>query len=180
MLHDFRLLIIFVFVLIKLSGYLIAADELSSSLTPPPKKPTTRKKETKKFKDHDFFCKLNLMPQQEELLFVPPPESSFDLATGAIDVPKSNHVNYHGTAFDLYLWPKTKDGFVVVPYSIPRGSKFCEYNLIFFLDFSYSIPIICNFQNFKLQTQIMLNLQQFSSSFSTGSSHDDSRCHGRD
>lgn len=133
MLHDSRSLIVFIFVLLKLT---LADDELSP---PPLKKPSSsghlhhhhRKKETtRKAKDHDFNCRLDLMPLQEELLFAPPPESSFDAATGAIDVPQNNHVNYHGKAFDLYLWPKTKDGFVIVPYTIPRSSKFCEYNCI--------------------------------------------------
>lgn len=125
MLHDSRSIIIFIFVLVKLSASLIASDELSSlSLTT---KKSTHHRKREKTKDHDFNCKLDLMPEQEELLFAPPPESSFDAATGAIDVPtKSNFVNYHGKAFDLYLWPKTKEGFVVVPYAISRGSQFCE------------------------------------------------------
>lgn len=118
MLHDFRLLILLVFIVIKLSGHLVAAG----SWKPPKKLDLNWKKE--KVKDADFHCVLDLTPEQKKAMYEP--ESSFDEATGALDAPKIS--NYRGKSFDVFHWPKSKTGIVIVPYSIPRGSKFCEYS----------------------------------------------------
>lgn len=58
----------------------------------------------------DFQCDLTLLPQQKKLMY-------FGARSDA-----SADVSY-----DLYRWPKNKDGYVVVPYSIPKSSKYCKF-----------------------------------------------------
>lgn len=65
-------------------------------------------------KDHvqhraDFQCDLTLLPQQKKLMYL-------SARSGASA----------DASYDLYRWPKNKDGFVIVPYAIPKSSKYCE------------------------------------------------------
>lgn len=73
--------------------------------------------ESKKFvvraKDHvqnkpDFQCDLTLLPQQKKLMYFA------SRSGGSADA-----------SYDIYRWPKNKDGYVVVPYAIPKSSKYC-------------------------------------------------------
>lgn len=65
----------------------------------------------------DFQCDLTLLPQQKKLMYF----GSRSDASASADV-----------SYDLYRWPKNKDGYVVVPYSIPKSSKYCKlFNYIF-------------------------------------------------
>jgi hypothetical protein len=120
MLHDIRFFILLVIIIvIKLSG------QLASAAWKPPKKLDLNNWKKEKVKDFDFHCVLDLTSEQKEWLYEP--ESSFDEATGALDAPpKQTH--FRGKSFDVFHWPKSKDGYVHVPYLIPRGSKFCKFS----------------------------------------------------
>lgn len=78
----------------------------------------------------DFQCDLTLLPQQKKLMY-------FGARSDA-----SADVSY-----DLYRWPKNKDGFVIIPYSIPKSSKYCKLSR-------------ANFQ-LKLSQAIILNVVLF-------------------
>lgn len=56
----------------------------------------------------DFESDLNLMPQQKNMMY--------------------NKMRLHKkeALFDVYKWPKNFEGFVIVPYWIPRGALFCK------------------------------------------------------
>lgn len=139
MLHDFRIFVLLVIIIvIKLSG------QLTTAAWKPPKKLDLNNWKKEKVKDPDFHCVLDLTPEQKEWLYEP--ESSFDEATGALDVPKKQ-TNFRGKAFDVFHWPKSKDGYVLVPYLIPRGSKFCKFST---LSSSLNSQIHSNFTNFIL------------------------------
>lgn len=58
----------------------------------------------------DFQCDLTLLPQQKKLMYF-----------GARSDGSAADVSY-----DLYRWPKNKDGYVIVPYTIPKSSKYCK------------------------------------------------------
>ena len=59
---------------------------------------------------NDFHCNLHLMPQQQKMMY-----SEY-----------SNNVQKREVSFDLYKWPKNKDGLVIVPYYVSRTSLYCE------------------------------------------------------
>lgn len=61
----------------------------------------------------DFQCDLTLLPEQKKRMYI---GSRSDASAASADV-----------SYDLYRWPKNKDGYVVVPYSIPKSAKYCEF-----------------------------------------------------
>ncbi|CRK89460.1 CLUMA_CG003201, isoform A [Clunio marinus] len=56
----------------------------------------------------NFHCDLHLLPQQKKIMYL-------------TTVPSSRK---YKISFDLYKWPKNKEGFVIVPYYISRNSHF--------------------------------------------------------
>ncbi len=82
------------------------STELSSEES---KKVVSRSKDHSYDKD-DFQCDLTLLPQQKKLMYF---GSRSDAS--AADV-----------SYDLYRWPKNKEGYVIVPYAIPKSSKYCK------------------------------------------------------
>jgi hypothetical protein len=121
MLYDFRIFVFSLIIVIKLCG------QVTTAAWKPPKKLDLNNWKKEKVKDFDFHCQLDLTSDQKNWLYEP--ESSFDEATGALDVPKQT--NFRGKAFDVFHWPKRKDGYVHVPYLIQRGAKFCKFSIIF-------------------------------------------------
>lgn len=69
----------------------------------------------KNFAKNDFHCDLTLLPQQKKLMYF---GARSDVSSASADV-----------SYDLYRWPKNKEGFVVVPYTIPKSSKYCEFTI---------------------------------------------------
>lgn len=58
--------------------------------------------------DNDFESDLYLMPQQKKMMYT------------------SMRLHKKEALFDLYKWPKSYDGFVIIPYWISRGALFCK------------------------------------------------------
>jgi hypothetical protein len=68
----------------------------------------TSKKSHKSGSNNNFHCDLSLLPSQKKMMY-------YGLQLRDTD-----------SSFDIYKWPKNKDGFVIVPYWISRNSHYSE------------------------------------------------------
>lgn len=81
-----------------------------SELVPEESKKIYSKVKSKSDGGKDFNCDLQLLPQQQQLMYV------------KVRVKKSE------ASVDLYKWPKNKEGYVIVPYRISKS--YCECFLL--------------------------------------------------
>lgn len=93
-----KLVAIFVLLLHKTSS-----DQVSEE-----SKKIVLKTKAKVFNGKNFQCDLTLLPQQKKLMY-------FGVRSASADV-----------SYDLFRWPKNKNGQVVVPYAISKTSHFCK------------------------------------------------------
>lgn len=91
-----KLVAIFVLLLHKTSSDQVSEESKKIVLKP----------KAKVFNGKNFQCDLTLLPQQKKLMYF-----------GARSADES---------YDLFRWPKNKNGQVVVPYLISKTSHFCK------------------------------------------------------
>lgn len=88
---------------------LFASHKANSDLLSEESKKIVLQTKTKVYKSNDFHCDLTLLPQQKKLMyFAARSDARADLS------------------YDLFRWPKNKNGHVIVPYAISRTSPFCK------------------------------------------------------
>lgn len=68
------------------------------------------KKSHKLGPNNHFHCDLSLLPQQKKMMYYGLREQQTE------------------RSFDIYKWPKNKEGLVIVPYWISRNSQYSEWN----------------------------------------------------
>lgn len=108
-----KLKFLFIFTLLSQFSPNISLEsaELSDEITDEESKKIVIRSKDETIDKKDFQCDLTLLPQQKKLMYF----GARSDATGAADV-----------SYDLYRWPKNKEGFVIVPYSIPKSSQYCK------------------------------------------------------
>lgn len=89
---------------------LFTTHEIDSELLNEESKKIVVQSKDELYNKGDFQCDLTILPQQKKLMYF-----------GARSDASAADVSY-----DLYRWPKNKDGYVIVPYSIPKSSKYCK------------------------------------------------------
>lgn len=91
----------------------IISHEIDSNLSEEESKKIVLHSKSELYNKGDFHCDLTLLPQQKKLMY-------FGARSASADV-----------SYDLYRWPKDKDGYVIVPYTIMKSSKYCKFISIY-------------------------------------------------
>lgn len=88
--------------------FLFVSQRTRSELVSEESKKILLKKSSKFLLKKPFECDLVLQAQQEAMMY-----------------PSENSPKVY-VSLDSYTWPKTKEGHVIVPYYISRGSHYCK------------------------------------------------------